>query len=74
MKNSPQVESTSDTLGGIIESKMVNTLPVNGRDYQKLIFTIPGVAGAPDQISDSPGSYGIVFREWGSRTFEQLST
>jgi Carboxypeptidase regulatory-like domain/TonB dependent receptor len=54
----PQVESTSDTLGGIIESKMVNTLPVNGRDYQKLIFTIPGVAGAPDEISDSPGSYG----------------
>ena len=47
----PQVESTSDTLGGIIESKMVNTLPVNGRDYQKLIFTIPGVAGAPDEIS-----------------------
>jgi hypothetical protein len=54
----PQVESTSDTLGGIIESKMVNTLPVNGRDYQKLIFTVPGVAGAPDEISDSPGSYG----------------
>ena len=53
-----QVESTSDTLGGIIESKMVNTLPVNGRDYQKLIFTVPGVAGAPDEISDSPGSYG----------------
>ena len=52
------MESTSDTLGGIIESKMVNTLPVNGRDYQKLIFTIPGVAGAPDEISDSPGSYG----------------
>ncbi|HEY2351705.1 MAG TPA: carboxypeptidase regulatory-like domain-containing protein, partial [Candidatus Acidoferrum sp.] len=55
----PQVESTSDTLGGIIESTVVTNLPVNGRDYQKLIFLVPGVAGSPDQITDSPGSYGI---------------
>ena len=30
----PMVESTSNTLGGIIESKVVTSLPVNGRDYQ----------------------------------------
>lgn len=54
----PQVESTSNTLGGIIESTVVTNLPVNGRDYQKLIFLVPGVAGSPDQITDSPGSYG----------------
>ena len=54
----PMVESTSNTLGGIVESKIANSLPVNGRDYQKLIFVQPGVAGAPDEISDSPGSYG----------------
>ena len=54
----PQVESTSNVLGGIIESKQAANLPVNGRDYQKLIFLVPGVAGAPDEISDSPGSYG----------------
>ena len=30
-----QVESTSNTLGGIIESTVVTNLPVNGRDYQK---------------------------------------
>jgi hypothetical protein len=55
----PQVESTSNTLGGIIESKVVTNLPVNGRDYQKLIFLVPGVTGSPDQITDSPGSFGI---------------
>ena len=55
----PMVESTSNTLGGIIESTVVTNLPVNGRDYQKLIFLVPGVAGSPDQITDSPGSYGI---------------
>jgi Carboxypeptidase regulatory-like domain/TonB-dependent Receptor Plug Domain len=55
----PQVESTSNTLGGIIESTVVTNLPVNGRDYQKLVFLVPGVTGSPDQITDSPGSYGV---------------
>ena len=55
----PQVESTSDVLGGVIESSVVANLPVNGRDYQKLIFLVPGVAGSPDQITDSPGSFGV---------------
>jgi hypothetical protein len=53
------VESTENTLGGIIESRVVTNLPVNGRDYQKLIFLVPGVAGSPDQITDSPGSFGV---------------
>jgi len=55
----PMVESTSNTLGGILESKLVTSLPVNGGDYQKLIFLVPGVTGSPDQITDSPGSFGI---------------
>ena len=32
---------------------------MNGRDYQKLVFLVPGVTGSPDQITDSPGSYGV---------------
>jgi outer membrane receptor protein involved in Fe transport len=54
----PEIESTSDTIGGTLEAKTVTDLPVNGRDYTKLIYLVPGVAGSPDQISDSPGSYG----------------
>src|SRR5271154_4735521 len=54
----PQVDSTNDTLGGTLTQDTVKNLPVNGRDYTKLIFLNPGVAGSPDQISDSPGSYG----------------
>ena len=56
----PMVESTSNTLGGIIESKAVTNLPVNGRDYQKLILLVPGAAAGPDAITDSAGSYGTV--------------
>jgi len=55
----PQVESTSNVLGGIVESKVVTNLPVNGRDYQKLINLVPGVTSSPDQITDSPGSFGV---------------
>lgn len=55
----PQVESTSNVLGGIVESRVVTNLPVNGRDYQKLINLVPGVTSSPDQITDSPGSFGV---------------
>src|SRR5271163_3230299 len=54
----PQVETTTNDLGGVITQNEVKDLPINGRDYTKLIFLNPGVAGSPDQISDSPGSYG----------------
>src|SRR5271169_202805 len=55
----PLVESTTDVLGGTIESVEVENLPVNGRDYTKLIYLNPGVSGSPDQITDSPGSFGV---------------
>jgi Carboxypeptidase regulatory-like domain/TonB dependent receptor len=56
----PMVDSTSNVLGGIIESNVVTNLPVNGRDYQKLILLVPGAASGPDAITDSAGSYGTV--------------
>ncbi len=54
----PQVETTSGDLGGTLTAKAIENIPVNGRDYTKLIYLNPGVAGSPDQISDSPGSFG----------------
>ena len=54
----PLVETTSNTLGGVLTQNDVKDLPINGRDYAKLIFLNPGVAGSPDQITDSPGSFG----------------
>jgi hypothetical protein len=61
-----QLETTSAEIGGTITSKTIENLPVNGRDYTKLIYLNPGVAGSPDQISDSPGSFG-TFSMNGSR-------
>jgi hypothetical protein len=54
----PMVETTTDTLGGVLTAQTVEEMPVNGRDYTKLIYVNPGVSGSPDQISDSPGSFG----------------
>ena len=54
----PMVTTTEDTLGGTVESSQIENLPVNGRDYTKLIYLNPGVTGGPDQITDSPGSFG----------------
>jgi len=54
----PMVETTTNDLGGVLTAQTVENLPVNGRDYTKLIYLNPGVSGSPDQISDSPGSFG----------------
>jgi hypothetical protein len=54
----PMVETTTNTLGGVLTAQTVEDMPVNGRDYTKLIYMNPGVSGSPDQISDSPGSFG----------------
>ena len=61
-----QTETTTAELGGTLTAHTIENLPVNGRDYTKLIYLNPGVAGSPDQISDSPGSYG-TFSMNGSR-------
>ena len=62
----PQVDTTSAQLGGTLTSDTIKDIPVNGRDYTKLIYLNPGIAGSPDQISDSPGSFG-TFSMNGSR-------
>src|SRR5512140_972654 len=38
----PLVETTSNTLGGVLTAETVQDIPVNGRDYTKLIFLNPG--------------------------------
>lgn len=55
----PLVETTSNTMGGTIEAKAVEDLPVNGRDFTKLLVLVPGATGDPVGSSDSPGSFGL---------------
>src|SRR5579875_1314783 len=39
----PQVETTSNVLGGMIGPTELQTLPANGGDYQKFIYMVPGI-------------------------------
>src|SRR5713226_6092643 len=55
----PQIEPTTDVLGAIMTPSQISNLPINGRDYTKLIYLSPGISGSPDQITDSPGSFGV---------------
>jgi hypothetical protein len=62
----PVAETQNDTLGGTFEGHEVEELPINGRDYTKLLIMVPGTAGEPNGGGDSPGSYGL-FSADGSR-------
>ncbi len=62
----PVVETSTDTLGGSFQSQQVEDLPINGRDYTKMLIMVPGTAGEPNGGGDSPGSYGL-FSSNGSR-------
>ncbi len=56
----PLVETSSNTVGGTIEAVTVGELPVNGRDYTKLLQIVPGSTGDPSAVNDSPQSFGTV--------------
>ena len=55
----PLIETSSNTMGGTIEGSDATELPVNGRDYTKLLVLVPGAGGDASGTADSPGSYGL---------------
>ena len=54
----PLVEISGNTMGGTIEEKQISELPVNGRDFIKLMVLVPGSTADPSGVSDSPGAFG----------------
>ena len=47
------------TTGDTISGEQAADLPVNGRDFTKLLVLVPGAAGDPSGAADSPGSFGL---------------
>ena len=43
----PLVENTRDVLGQIVEQQLVTELPLNGRDFGKLVALVPGATVEP---------------------------
>ena len=55
----PLVETGSNTTGGTIEASEASELPVNGRDFTKLLELVPGSTSDPVGSTESAGSYGL---------------
>ncbi len=53
------VDTTGNTQGGTLQGEQVAELPVNGRDFTKLLALVPGSTADPSSINDSPGSFGL---------------
>jgi hypothetical protein len=54
----PLVETTSNIMGGTIDAIQAEQLPVNGRDFIKLLTLVPGATADASGVSDSPGAFG----------------
>ncbi|HWX55898.1 MAG TPA: TonB-dependent receptor [Verrucomicrobiae bacterium] len=55
----PLVNSEENNMGGTLEAEQFSELPVNGRDFTKLLVMVPGSGGDPSGAADSAGSFGL---------------
>ena len=55
----PLVETSSNNTGGTIAATEAAELPVNGRDFTKLLELVPGATSDPVGSTESAGSYGL---------------
>jgi len=60
---SSPVETTTNDLGGNADARTIENIPVNGRDYTKLIF-LSGVAGFARPDHGFAGVVRDLFDEW----------
>jgi Carboxypeptidase regulatory-like domain len=55
----PLVDSTRNDKGGRIAGAQAAEIPINGRDFVKLLTLVPGSTADASGINDSPGSFGL---------------
>jgi hypothetical protein len=54
----PVVETTRDVLGEVVERRLVNELPLNGRDFGKLVALVPGTTVDPSGVAGTEDGFG----------------
>jgi len=54
----PLVETTRDVLGEVVERRLVNELPLNGRDFGKLVALVPGTTVDPSGVAGTEDGFG----------------
>src|SRR5215469_12714007 len=54
----PLVDTTRDVLGEVVERKLVTDLPLNGRDFGKLVALVPGATVEPSGVAAIQSGFG----------------
>src|SRR5208337_1815770 len=54
----PVIDETRDVLGEVVERKLVTELPLNGRDFGKLVALVPGVTVDPSGVAGTQFGFG----------------
>ena len=54
----PLVDNTRDVLGQVVDEKLVTQLPLNGRDFGKLVALVPGVTVEPSGVAGTQAGFG----------------
>ena len=56
--DAPLVETTRDVLGQVVDEVLVNELPLNGRDFTKLVALSPGATVEPSGVAGTQFGFG----------------
>jgi len=54
----PLVDDTRDVLGEVVDQKLVTDLPLNGRDFGKLVALVPGATVEPSGVAAIQSGFG----------------
>src|SRR5579859_7920039 len=57
-EEAPLVEATRDVLGEVVDQRLVSELPLNGRDFGKLVALSPGATVDPSGVAGTQGGFG----------------
>jgi hypothetical protein len=71
--SAPQLDVTSSNLGTVMETKQVNDLPLNGRNFTQLLQLTPGVVPINVSQSSGGGFAGPATAEGSSFTFPAIN-
>jgi hypothetical protein len=55
----PAVDTTDATLGGTVSNESINSLPLNGRNFERLLQLRPGVVTSPGSGTGSQSTNGM---------------
>ena len=57
-EEAPVIDTTRDVLNEIVDQKLVAELPLNGRDFGKLVALSPGATVDPSGVAGTQGGFG----------------